>query len=303
MGVGQLETLLKDIIQRLKPTTTPNEADVEDAEEVASKENREGMQTFISGFRDKNIGSPEPWDGEDEAVFKTWLEKLSAHVAGAGDKVWKKVIKHIGAMDEDDNLEAEEDVENMMIDLKINRDLSDEMPDMLYDQLTQHTKKELLADVQMGGPEQSLESLREAMAYGKKKTAENVHRARNRVTRPEIAETMGQLVERYRSWKKDIAYLKDIGAYDFKDQTMVWILVLMDFVPDELHKEISMKHETAGKKASSLKTTQLMTEKIIQREKDTAESRKDRKRSGKVAAVAAGGQGDRFHFEQHELFV
>ena len=90
MEIGQLKTLLKDIIQRLKPTTTPNEADVEDAEEVASKENREGMQTFISGFRDKNIGKPEPWDGEDEAVFKTWLEKLSAHVAGAGDKVWKK---------------------------------------------------------------------------------------------------------------------------------------------------------------------------------------------------------------------
>ena len=86
-----------------------------------------------------------------------------------------------------------------MIDLKINPDLSDEMQDMLYDQLTQYTKKELLADVQMGGPEQSLESLRKAMAYGKKKTAENVHHARNRVTRPEIAETLGQLEERYRS--------------------------------------------------------------------------------------------------------
>ena len=79
MEIGKLKTLLKDIIQRLKPTTTPSEADVEDAEEVASKENREGMRTFTSGFRDKNIGKPEPWDGEDEAVFKTWLEKLSAH--------------------------------------------------------------------------------------------------------------------------------------------------------------------------------------------------------------------------------
>ena len=171
---------------------------------------------------------------------------------------------------------------------------------MLYDQVTQYTKKELLAVVQMGGPEQSLESLRKAMAYGKKKTAENVHRARNRVTRPEIAETIGQLEERYRSWKKDIAYLKD-SAYDFKDETMVSIL--MDFVPGEVHKEISMKHETAGKKASSLKTIQLMTEKIIQREKDRAESRKDRKRSGKVAPVAEGGQGDRSNFEQHEPFV
>ena len=59
---------------------------------------------------------------------------------------------------------------------------------------------------------------------------------------------MGQLEERYRSWKKDIAYLKDIGPYDFKDQTVVSIL--MDFVPDEVHKEISMKHETAGKKVA-----------------------------------------------------
>ena len=104
------------------------------------------MQTFISGFRDKNIGKLEPWDGEDEAVFKTWLEKLSAHMAGAGDNVWKKVNKHNGEMDEDDNFEAEEDVENMMIDLKINPDLTDELQDMLHDQLTQYTKKELLAD-------------------------------------------------------------------------------------------------------------------------------------------------------------
>ena len=50
----------------------------------------------------------------------------------------------------------------------------------------------------MGGPQQSLESLRMSMAHGKKKTAENVDRAQNRVTRPEIAETMGQLEERFR---------------------------------------------------------------------------------------------------------
>ena len=81
--------------------------------------------------------------------------RATAHMGGAGDKVCKKVIKHIEEMDEDDNLEAEEDIENMMIDLKINPDLADEMQDMLYDQLTQHTRKELLADVQMGGLEQS----------------------------------------------------------------------------------------------------------------------------------------------------
>ena len=50
-------------------------------------------------------------------------------MAGAGGKVWKKVIKHIGEMDEDDNFEAEEHVVNMMVDLRINPDLSDEMQD------------------------------------------------------------------------------------------------------------------------------------------------------------------------------
>ena len=56
------------------------------------------------------------------------------------------------------------------------------------------------------------------------------------------------------------------------------VSILMGFVPDEVHREASMKHETAGKKASSLKIMQIMTEKIILREKDRAESRKYRKR-------------------------
>ena len=36
-------------------------------------------------------------------------------------------------------------------------------------------------------------------------------------------------------------------------------------MPDEVHREITMKHDTAGKKASSLKNRQLMTVKVIQR--------------------------------------
>ena len=44
--------------------------------------------------------------------------------------------------------------------------------------------------------------------------------------------------------EKDIAYQKDIGAFDFKDQTM--FSILKDFVLDEVHKEISEKREAAG---------------------------------------------------------
>ena len=305
METDRMRTLVKQLIEKI----TQNEKAAEAQEEA--KFDDSGQQNKVNGFRDKNISKPDPWDGEDEAGFKTWSERLTVHMAGAGDKVWKKIIKYVNEMDEEESLENEEEVDDMLEALKVNTDLKDDLQDMLYDQLTQYTKKELLSDIQMAGPSQCFESLRKAMAYGKKKTAENIHRARNRVTRPEIAENMTQLEERYRSWKKDIAYLKEIGAYDFKDQTM--ISILMDFVPDEVHKEISMKHDTVGRKAASLKTIQLMTEKIIQREKDRIESRKDRKKAGKVSAVGEREQHHHHHcghghdtdqgYEKQEMFV
>ena len=73
MKIGQLKTVIKDLIQRLNLQARSDNAGSENDEDVAPKKDREGMQTFISVFRDKNIGKPEPWDGEDEAVFKIWL--------------------------------------------------------------------------------------------------------------------------------------------------------------------------------------------------------------------------------------
>ena len=60
METGQLKTVIKDLIQHLKLQSRSDNADTENDEEVAPEEDREGMQTFISGFRDKNIGKPEP---------------------------------------------------------------------------------------------------------------------------------------------------------------------------------------------------------------------------------------------------
>ena len=54
---------------------------------------------------------------------------------------------------------------------------------------------------------------------------------------------------RYKQWK-NIAYLKDIDAYDFGESGM--ISILLDFFPDEAHKEITSKHETTGHKSSTL---------------------------------------------------
>ena len=95
----------------------------------------------------------------------------------------------------------------------------------------------------------SFESYRKAFVPGKKKTAESVHRARNRVSRPEIAESLEDMEARYKEWKKGIAYLKDIDAYDFGEASL--ISILLDFLPDEAHKEITSKHETTGHKSST----------------------------------------------------
>ena len=124
-------------------------------------------------------------------------------------------------------------------------------------------------------------SYRKAHHAGKKKTAENIHRARQ-VGRPAIAENMDEL-EEFKKWKKDIAYLKDIDANDYRDNGM--ISILLDFVPDEVHKEISMKYATVGSNAIDLRTAMLEVERIIEREKDRVQSRRDRQTKGKISAL------------------
>ena len=80
--------------------------------------------------------------------------------------------------------------------------------------------------------------------------------------------------EKFKKWKKGIAYLKDIDAYDYRDNGM--ISILLDFDPDEVHKEITMKYATVGSNAIDLRTAMLEVERIIEREKDRVQSRRDR---------------------------
>ena len=114
-------------------------------------------------------------------------------MAAAGDKAWRTILKEIQNVHEDEDLETPSKVKKLLSKIKIRPDLEEELQDTLYDQLTQFAKDELLSDLQIGGPSQSFESYRRAYNHGKKKTAENVHRAQNRVTRPEIAENMMQM--------------------------------------------------------------------------------------------------------------
>ena len=89
--------------------------------------------------------------------------------------------------------------------------------------------------------------------------------------------------EKFKKWKKDIAYLKDIDAYDYRDNGM--ISILLDFVPDEVDKEISMKYATVGSNTIDLRTAMLEVERIIEREKDRVQSKRDRQTKGKISAL------------------
>ena len=138
----------------------------------------------------------------------------------------------------------------MLIELKISMDLRSDLQDMLYDQMNQHTKQDLLADIQMNGISQIFESYRKAIVYGKKKIVVDAHRARNRVARPEVAGNITQLEVKYKKWKKDLMHLKDIGAYDFQETTLE---PLVDFLPDEVSREVNMKVDTVGGEFSFIK--------------------------------------------------
>ena len=65
---------------------------------------------------------------------------------------------------------------------------------------------------------------------------------------------MDELEDKFKKWKKDIAYLKDIDAYDYRDNGM--ISIFLEFVPGELHEEIPMKYATVGSNAIDLRTAE-----------------------------------------------
>ena len=188
-------------------------------------------------------------------------------------------IKALQVMgDDDDSLDDVNDVKQVPKQAGAGQQLVEEVQDALYDQLTQYTKGELLADIRIAGPGMCSDSYRRAFAQGKKKTAENVHKARNRVSWSEIGESIKDMEARYKQWKKDIAYWKDIDAFDFGEAGM--LSILLDSFPDEAHQEITSKHETTGHKSSTLKQVMIEVEKIIQREKRSG------KRAGKIANLS-----------------
>ena len=44
------------------------------------------------------------------------------------------------------------------------------------------------------------------------------------------------------------------------------ISILLDFIPDSVHNEINLKHETVGKRSSTLNQIQMEIERIVQSE-------------------------------------
>ena len=58
-----------------------------------------------------------------------------------------------------------------------------------------------------------------------------------------------------------VAHIMGIGAYDFQETALVSILV--DFLPDEVSREVNMRVDTVGKNAVSVKNLQAMIDRIM----------------------------------------
>ena len=120
-------------------------ADAEELREVLKKllNNKEHGNDNGRKIPDKFVGKPIPWDGEQEAEFKAWEEKLAMFMSTVVDKNWKKIFKKLNKM-EDEELE-DDDIDDFMENLGLESDKAEDTQEVLYDQLTQYTKGELLA--------------------------------------------------------------------------------------------------------------------------------------------------------------
>ena len=63
---------------------------------------------------------------------------------------------------------------------------------------------------------------------------------------PDDRREHGRVGGKVQKVEKDIAYLKNNDAYDYRDNGM--ISILLDFVLDEVHKKITMKFRHNGAK-------------------------------------------------------
>ena len=186
---------------------------------------------------------PSPWNGEDEKAFTSWTEKFTMYMSNAGDKIWRNILKKIQSLSNDADLGDEKKVNTLLKSIGINPTVAEELQESLYDLLVQYTEGELLSDVQIAGLPQ-FQQLQEGLPGGKEEDCRKYLPRAQQGCRPAIEENMDELEEKFKKWKEDIAHLKDIDAYDYRDNGM--ISILLDFVPDEVRKEITMKYATVG---------------------------------------------------------
>ena len=98
--------------------TIPDDFDIdiataEELREVLKKliktQRETGMDhSRMTRVRDKFVGKPTPWDGENEADFKAWDEKFVMFMSSVFDKSWKKIFKQLGKM-EDEEIEDDDE--------------------------------------------------------------------------------------------------------------------------------------------------------------------------------------------------
>ena len=204
---------LRALIKKIKAVVwklREKEVDDEQPRSESPKTDEYSEVNAVGGFGGKNTGKPDPWDGDTEQEFKTWWE-----------------TKFGGKSSRRCRSRREAGVEAGRSRTTVGRRTTRCTVRSAYSV----NKGRITGRDPNCRAWHEFESYRKAFAQGKKKIAENVHKARNRVSRPEIAESLEHMEARYKQWKQDIAYLKDIDAYDFGEAGM--ISILLDSLPDE----------------------------------------------------------------------
>ena len=73
--------------------------------------------------------------GDTEQEFKNWSERFTTYMANAGDKVWRKILKALQVMgNDDDSLDDVNDVKQVLKQVGVGQQLVEELQDALYDQ-------------------------------------------------------------------------------------------------------------------------------------------------------------------------
>ena len=220
VDVDEMQELLKKIIMNIRgaeEAAVPEPGEADDDKDLIQA---------ISMFGGKHTIKPSPCNGEDEKAFKSWTEKFTMYMSNANDKIWRSILKKIQSLSNDADLEDEKKASSSP--LASTRGCRGGSGEHVRPVGPVHRRRAVERCTYRSQARASV-WLQEGSPRGKEEDCREIHRARTRLSRSAITENMDVLEGKFKKLKKDIASLKDIDAYEHRDNGI--ISILLDFVP------------------------------------------------------------------------